>query len=77
MAQAGVVLHLRTKHCYTLNKTAVAVWKSLDEAVPRPLSDVAARLDRRVCRKHSIEHLSARVMAARYVELYRAAMDRR
>ncbi len=36
--------------------------------------DAAARLDRRACREHAVEHLSAGVMAARYVELYRRAI---
>lgn len=38
--------------------------------------DAAARLDRRVCRKHAVEHLSAMVMAERYIARYRAAMNR-
>ncbi|MEO5901825.1 MAG: glycosyltransferase [Ilumatobacteraceae bacterium] len=39
--------------------------------------DAAARLDRQVCRKHAVAHLSARAMAARYVGLYRAVMAQR
>jgi hypothetical protein len=43
---SGVVLHLRTKHCYTLNATAVAVWHALDPEELRPVERIAASLTR-------------------------------
>lgn len=40
----GVLLHLDTKFYYTLNPTAVAVWKALGDASVKDTVTVAARL---------------------------------
>lgn len=41
---SGVLLHLETKFYYTLNPTAVVVWKALAEAKLATVEAVAARL---------------------------------
>lgn len=40
----GVLLHLDTKFYYTLNPTAVFVWKALGSAPPRGLAGIAEDL---------------------------------
>ena len=41
---SGVLLHLETKFYYTLNPTAVVVWKALADAKLATVEAVAARL---------------------------------
>jgi hypothetical protein len=41
---SGVLLHLETKFYYTLNPTAVVVWKALGDAKMGDLDAVAARI---------------------------------
>lgn len=40
----GVLLHLDTKFYYTLNRTAVVVWKALSEGERATPGEIAARL---------------------------------
>ena len=43
---SGVLLHLDTKFYYTLNPTAVLVWKALAAEEPRPIAAIALELTR-------------------------------